>query len=209
MSILNQATCLKLNSLWQPVGFVCVKKAIVAMCGMPDGTPPALALDITLDEEGNLVSAVPTKWEDWINLPVRGSEPAIATKTRLIRAPLILLDGNYSKMPQITPKLTTEGIHERDGLVDQYTGEKLERHEATVDHVIPKDLWRKMGLKGSPNQWTNMVTCKGERNFRKSNKLAGSMGMVLRRKPKAPARVPASFLVKSRHPHHSPFVNSK
>lgn len=209
MSILNQAVALKLNAHWMPTGFVSVKKALIAMCGLPDGTPPALALDITLDDDGKLVSAIPTNWEDWIKLPVRGSEPAIACKTGAIRAPLILLDGSYAKMPQITPKLTNEAIHERDGLVDQWTGEQLQRHEATVDHVIPKDIWKKMGLKGSPNQWTNMVTCKGERNFRKGNRLAGSMGMVLRRKPKAPNRVPASFLIKPRHPHHSPFVNSK
>lgn len=202
MSVLDQAITLKLNGLWQPIGFVSPKKAVVAMCGMPDGTPPAFALDVTLGEDGRVISARPVGWDEWIKLPVRDSEPAILTKSGPIRAPLILLDGNYNKMPLKTPKLTNEAIRERDQGVDQYTGEDVPPGEGSVDHVIPKDVWKKRGLKGSPNRWDNMVYTRKERNFSKSNKTNRQAGLKLIQKPKAPKQVPISFLVKPRHPHH-------
>jgi hypothetical protein len=74
--------------------------------------------------------------------------------------------------------------------------------------VIPKDVWKRMGLKGSPNTWENMVSCHKERNFRKGNNLNGKMGFALLRRPKAPRQVPISALVKKPIlKEHEPFFS--
>lgn len=205
MSLLNQAICLRLNSLWQPLGYCTVKEAIIALNGSPDGTPPALALDMELDEAGNIIKATPTKWEDWIALPVRASEPAIAGVLRPYRAPLIIVDTQFSKMPKKAKKLSSRAIHERDANVDQYTGEVLDEKDLSVDHVIPRDVWKKRGLKGSPNTWRNMVTCKRDRNFSKSNKTNHQAKLGLIRRPSEPKAVPVAVLHKPRLPAHLPF----
>lgn len=207
MSVLNLQV-LKLNAAWQPFGYTTVKEAIIAMCGKPGGTIPALALDVELDDKGNMTKAIPTKWADWIKLPV-GSNEAIGTKTGQIRAPRILVDPNYSKVAIKRRKLSSRAILERDGYVDQYTGEKLSPIDANVDHVISRDVWKKRGLKGSPDQWTNMVCCAKERNRRKSNKTAGSLGMTLLKRPVEPLPIPASFLLKPKHESHVCFLPQK
>jgi hypothetical protein len=203
MSVLTKSITLKLNSLWQPTGYISVGEAVVAMNGMPGGSPPAMALDMISEDVFNLVG-----WDEWLTLPVRGSEPAIGTKNGPIRAPLVIIDQNYDKMPLKTPKLTNRGILERDNYIDQYTGEKLHPSEATVDHVIAKDLWRRRGLKGNPNCWENMVCCARDRNHKKGNRTNGSQGLCLIRKPKAPKSMPLSFFIKeAKLPHHAAFVS--
>jgi 5-methylcytosine-specific restriction endonuclease McrA len=208
MSVINKAIVLSLNANWERIGYITPKKAIIAATGGIH-TRPALVMRIETDENGKVVETIPVTWDEWVKLPVDASHLALETSKGPIRCPLVIVEAGWNKMRLKLPKLSNDGIHERDGLIDQYTGEKLERHEATVDHVISRDLWKKRGLRGSPNQWTNMVTCRGDRNFRKGNKPAGSLGMVLRRRPKAPKQVPISFLVKEpRHPHQKPFFPS-
>lgn len=164
------------------------------------GTPPALAMDIELDDKGELVSAIPTKWDDWIKLPVRDCDLAISSSFKAIRAPVVIMIPSYDQMPVKAPKLTSRAILERDGYVDQYTGEKLSKQTASVDHVIPKD-------RGGKNTWFNMVCCDKKRNHTKSNKLNREVGYRLIKKPLEPKPVPISESVKEiRHPHQAPFI---
>jgi hypothetical protein len=203
-NLLNKAIVLSLNANWERLGYMTVGQAIIALTGGLD-TPPALAMHIDLDT--NPIALLPVTWEEWVKLPVRDCDLALNTTRGAIRCPLVMVEPNFKKMPSREPKLSNEAILERDGYIDQYTLEKLQPHEANVDHVIPRDVWRKRGLKGSPDNWTNMVCCKKERNFKKGNKLNAHAGLVLQRRPKAPKRVPLSFLVREvKHPHHQPFI---
>ncbi len=200
-SILDDQICLKLNSAWQRLGYCSPREAIVAMTGeVEGGTPPALAMDIEVDAEGKLISSVPTKWDDWINLPVRTSDLAISSSFKAIRCPVVLLIPSYDQMPVKAPKLTSRAILERDGYVDQYTGERLTKAQASVDHVIPRD-------RGGKDTWYNLVCCEKKRNHAKSNKLNREIGLRLLKKPHAPRPIPVSEYVKeARHPHHLPFI---
>lgn len=205
-NVLQKAIVLCLNANWERIGYVSPKKAIIALTGGLE-TPPALALHITTDENGELVEGVAVPWEEWIKLPVRECDIAISTSKGDIRCPMVIVEPHFAKMPMKRPKLSNQAILERDGYIDQYTGEKLNPKDANVDHVIARDAWKKKGLKGSPNNWTNMVCCHKDRNFKKSNKTAGSFGMVLQKRPKEPKEVPISFLVReAKHPHHLPFI---
>jgi hypothetical protein len=206
-SLLNKPIVLVLNSAWQRIGWTTVKDAVIAMCGKPGGTPPSRAIDLTLDANGELINAVEVEWTDWIKLPIRKGDLELTTARGAIRCPLVLVQPTFSEMPLRTPKLSNRAILERDGYVDQYTGEKLRPEEANVDHVIPRDVWKKRGLKGSPNTFENMVCCHKKRNFNKGNKLNAAAGLVLMKKPKAPKRVPVSYLInEGKHPHHTPFI---
>ncbi len=201
MSVLDKQVVLKLNANWMRLGYCTPRQAIIAMTGeVEGGSPPALALDITLDENGDLLSAIPTKWEDWVKLPVRSQDLSISSHKEAIRCPVLLVCPAYAKMPLKAKKLTTRAILERDGLIDQYTGEKLTREQASVDHVIPKD-------RGGKNTWFNMVTCDKKRNHEKSNRLNREIGWRLIRKPVEPRAIPVSeTITEVRHPHHAPFV---
>lgn len=203
--LLKKTIVLSLNANWQRIGFLSVERAIISLTGGLH-TRPALAIAVTLDEEGNCVETIPMTWDEWIKLPVRPCDLSISTARGAIRCPLVIVEPNFAKMPVKTPKLTSAGIHERDGYIDQYTGEKLDPKDANVDHVIPKDVWRRKNLKGSPNTWENMVCCHKQRNFNKGNRLNAAAGLVLQRKPKAPKQVPISVLIKEpKHPHQAPF----
>lgn len=200
-SVLNKAIVLKLNANWERLGYTTPKKAFIDMCGGEyGGTPPALALDITLDENGQLANATPTKWEDWVGLPVRECDLSVSLRSGAIRCPLVIIAPKYAKMPLITPALTRKAILERDGHRCQYTDEVLPASELNIDHVIPKD-------KGGKNTWENLVTSRRDINFKKGNKSNDEAGLSLKRKPKAPKAMPKSFLVKQAYrPEHVPFI---
>lgn len=198
--LLDKPIVLKLNRLWQRIGWVTPRQALVAMCGgMDGGSPPMLGMSVSC-ENGVMVESTPTKWEDWIKLPVRESDLTLMTSRGPIRCPTIIIAPHYDKVPFKSPKLTNDAIHERDGLVDQYTGEKLRREDASVDHVIPKD-------KGGRNTWKNMVTCHKRRNHAKSNRYNEEVGLKLIRQPYEPKPIPVSVTIReARHKDHEFFI---
>ena len=199
--ILDRQIVLKLNRLWQPIGWTSPRKSIVAMCGGAyGGTPPSLGMSITVEEDGTIIEATPTKWEDWIKLPVRDGDLSLGTKNGPVRCPTVLIEPNFEKMPTKIPKLSAQAILERDGYIDQYTGEKLTRDQASIDHVVPRD-------RGGRDTWENLVCCEKKRNHTKSNSLNEEIGLRLIRKPKAPKPIPVSAtLGEARHKTHIKFV---
>lgn len=206
--LLSKPIVLVLNGNWQRTAYTTVGKAIVALTGGIH-TPPALVVDVVRNEDGSFSPGIAYKWDDWIKLPVEPHHLAISTTSGAIRCPLVLLEASYKQMPLKAPKLTTRGILERDGFRDQYTGERLTPEEASVDHVIPKHVWKTRGLKGSPNSWENMVACHKRRNHNKGCKTNGSMGMVLTKKPRAPKQLPIHFFIKEpKLREHTPFFES-
>lgn len=195
-SVLDKQVTLQLNAAWQPIGWRTVRQALIAMNGGNAGhEPPALAVD--------MATMRPVEWSEWITLPVRESDLQIMTGKGPIRAPTVLIAVNYKKMPMRTTRLSTGNILERDGLIDQYTGEKLHRKDANVDHVVPRS-------KGGKDTWENMVTTHRRRNFEKGNKMNHEAGLKLIRKPKAPPTVPASYLIKhAKHDDHHAFIHTQ
>ena len=199
MSVLDAQIVLSLNANWQPIGWRSVRQAIVSLSG-GDAEHPALALDITMDKEGNLETVSACTWEDWLKLPVREGDLAVATKNGAIRAPTAIISRNFNRMPVASPRLTKKAIYERDGGICQYTGERIGPREGNIDHVIPRD-------RGGKDTWDNLVWSKKEVNSRKGNKLNHEAGLVLRSKPKAPKPLPVSVSVgKPKRPEHAPFM---
>src|SRR5271156_2287005 len=107
---LHKPTVLVLNRNWQAIN---VRTPAEAFCQM--ATSAATALDI--DGE----SMVPVKWDDWLALPVRESDHGVMTPRGPIRAPTVIVRGNYAKVPKKRPNFSARAIRERDGHRCQYT----------------------------------------------------------------------------------------
>jgi len=199
MNVISQPV-LCLNNLWQALNTKTVKEALISMLGGVDGNnPPALAIDMNfpVDENGsvdwdNPEYVQPVDWETWKNLPIRDYDLAIHTSNMTIRAPRVVIQPNYSKMPVVTPRPTKESIRKRDGGVCQYTGRQISWKDGNIDHVVPR-------TKGGKNTFENMVWCHKEINSKKGDKTPEQAGLKLIRKPKAPRAVPVSSTIQIAH----------
>lgn len=179
--LLDQPTVLVLNRNWQAIN---VRTPAEAFCQMAGNA--ATALDI----EGD--SMVPTKWNDWIALPIREQDNFVTTPRGRVRVPTVIVAGNYSKVPRKRPKFSARAIWERDGRRCQYTGRLLEWHEGNIDHVVPRS-------RGGGTTWSNCVLASKQVNSRKADRLPGEAGLRLLRTPTAPREMPATLLIRNHH----------
>lgn len=180
--VLHKATVLVLNRNWQAID---VKTPADAFCMMAAGT--ATALDIA---EGTNMN--PTKWADWLALPVRGSDNAVQTVHGPVRIPTVLVLAKYDKVPKRRPKLSGKGIWERDGGICQYTGKKLSRDEGNIDHIMPRS-------RGGKTSWDNCVLADKRINSRKADRTPDEVGLKLVRKPAPPREMPATYYIRNTH----------
>ncbi len=197
-SVVNKAICLNLNANWQPVGFKTVKDAIIDLCGSDNNKPTSLALDIDyeLDANGDPImseakSMNPVSWAEWMLLPIRSWDLTISSVNRIYRVPTVIIATNYSKMPvkYFKGKPSKDAIYNRDNGICQYSGKKVDRHSATVDHIVPRS-------KGGADSWTNLVLCSKDINSKKGNKTNSEAGLTLLKAPVAPQPIPVYALIK-------------
>lgn len=206
MSIINKLVVLKLNNNWQPVGHSTVGKAIVDLAG--GQAAKALDLEYNVDEFGEPIgepiSMNPVDWETWLTLPVRPYDFVVhyAGGMKVMRVPTVLVAKNFNKMPVkiFKGKPSKDGIWIRDNGIDQYTGKKLKREDATIDHVIPSS-------RGGKDKWENLVVTHKKINSDKGNLLNEEAGLKLIRPPKAPLPMPISSLIREvKHFTWEPFI---
>lgn len=198
-SVVNKLICLNLNANWQPVGFKTVKDAVVDLCGCDtNGKPTSLALDIDydVDDNGDPIlddpkSMNPVSWTEWMKLPVRSWDLSINTPTMVVRVPTVIIATNFNKMPvkHFRGKPSKDAIYTRDGGVCQYSGKKIDRNSATIDHIVPRS-------KGGADTWTNLVLCSKDINSKKGNRMNSEVGLKLIKQPIAPQPVPVYALIK-------------
>jgi 5-methylcytosine-specific restriction endonuclease McrA len=181
VTILTNPTVLVLNRHWQAIQ---VKSPAEAFCMM--ASDAAAGLDIL---DGHFV---PTKWNEWIVLPVREHDNAVNTPRGPVRVPTVIVALNYAKVPLRRPRFGVRGIWERDGGVCQYTGRKLAAHEGNIDHVVPRS-------RGGRTSWENCVLAHREINSRKADQLPHEAGLHLRARPSAPRALPTSAFIRNHH----------
>jgi hypothetical protein len=179
--LLNKPTVLVLNRHWQAIH---VKTPSEAFCMM--AADAARALDIA---DGNFM---PTKWNEWIALPVRDGDQAVKTARGLVRIPTVIVAPNYARVPLRRPCFGARGIWERDGGVCQYTGQKLTPKEGNIDHVVPRS-------RGGKSSWENCVLAHREVNSQKADRLPHEAGLRLRKRPAAPRSLPVSAFIRNHH----------
>ena len=110
-SILDKHVVLVLNRNWQAIN---VRTPADAICQMVNDV--VTALDIGEDQ-----TIVPTRWEDWLRLPVRENHFSIGTAQGPIRVPTVVVLSRFAKVPMKRPKFNARGLWEREGGRCQYT----------------------------------------------------------------------------------------
>ena len=207
-SILDKAIVLALNNAWQPIGHRTVRKAIVALTGGDQDTPPAVGLDIAYPKVGDAwnfdtpLYLNPVKWADWLDLPIRDFDFTISTAKQLVRVPTVIIATNFAKMPMTSPRFSRRSVFERDGGRCQYSGEYVGWEGGNLDHVVSRHR------KGA-NSFENVVWAKKSINSAKAEKSPEEVGLRLIRPPKAPNRVPISTQLKEvKHPDWQHFIHA-
>lgn len=209
--ILETIQVLSLNSSWLPIGTKTVREGILAMTadsGSSSGAAVALDIQYRQNEDGSYdfsepVAMIPTKWDEWIKLPIRPFDEVIHSARFSIRAPTVVIAVHYSQMPTKSFRPSKKTIYARDKGICQYTGEKLSYGVATLDHIKPKS-------KGGKDTWENLVLCSPKLNHEKGNKSNKEAGLKLLKQPKAPLPVAAMALItEARVVDWSWFVNKK
>lgn len=186
-SILNQNIVLVLNRNWQAIN---TRTPAEAFCQM--ATDTATALDIQENDSRYAGQMVPTKWEDWQQLPVRDGDASVGTARGPIRVPTVIVVANFAKVPKKRPKFNSRNIWERDGGRCQYTGRNLRPGEGNIDHVVPRS-------RGGATDWENCVLASRDVNSRKADRTPEEAGMKLLQKPKTPPEVPVTMLLRNVH----------
>jgi hypothetical protein len=168
MSVLNKHICLVLNNLWLPIGYNSVRKGVVAMLSESNGTVAAKAIDIKLNKTAdgewdyyNPEYLNPVSWEEWVELDVPEYYPKIhLTHDRIIRAPVVVLACNCSKITTRELKPTKKNIFDWYNYTCCYSGKKLPKTQLNIEHVHSKD-------KGGKDTWGNLAPCDKNLNFKK------------------------------------------
>jgi len=125
-----------------------------------------------------------TNWKRAIRLIVKGTAEVISESERVVHPSM--------KVPNIIRLIkairhlwrkevpwTKPRVHVRDLYQCQYCGRHLSKHNATVDHVIPKSH-------GGKDRWENTVCSCFSCNNTKDNRTPSQANMTLLRQPHKP-----------------------
>ncbi len=177
--ILEKHVVLVLNRNWQAIN---VRTPAEAFCQMAGDAATGMDID------GELM--IPVRWNDWLTLPVRHGDWSVGTPRGPVRVPTVIILSSYAKVPMRKPRFSSQGVYERDAGVCQYTGRRLQKHEANIDHVVPRS-------KGGGTTWNNCVLADKKINTIKADKTPEEAGLPLLRAPREPKAVPVTSLIKN------------
>lgn len=181
-SPLHKATVLVLNKSWQAIDTKTPAQAYCMMAG-----DSATALDIS--DDGTMT---PTRWADWILLPVRERDNAIGTARGQVRVPTVIVLARFGKVPKRRPRFSARNIWQRDGGRCQYTGRQLKPSEGNIDHIVPRS-------RGGSTTWENCVLAHREINSRKADRTPEEAGLKLLRAPAVPKELPIHLFISNAH----------
>lgn len=171
---------LVLNKQWQAIAII---SAAEAFSHVVSGSADALYID---GEE----FMKPVDWATWVTLPLKPNESGTGTPNGSIRTPEIIILKEYAQMPMYKPKFSLKNIYLRDKGVCQYSGKKLLRSQASIDHIVPQS-------KGGPTTWENCVLAERKLNSLKGDKSVKEAGLKLRNQPSEPQAVPVILTLKN------------
>jgi len=160
---------LVLNRLWQAVNICSVKRAFMLLY---QGHAQVVEAD-----SGSFQTMT---FDQWFSFS-RGYEGAdvVSTVSFKIRVPKVILLLFFDRMPKKEVKFMRHNIFERDHNTCQYCGNKFDRKDLNLDHVIPRD-------RGGETSWENIVCSCVPCNSRKGNRTPPEAGLKLLHKPKRP-----------------------
>jgi len=192
-STLHKNCVLVLNRNWQAINVTTPAMAFGQMA-----TDAATALDVLGTEH-----MTPTRWVDWVALPVRQNDQFIGTARGAVRVPTVIVLARFGRVPMKRPKFSLRNIWLRDRGRCQYSGRSLKTGEGDIDHVVPRS-------RGGLTSWDNCVLADRLVNNRKADRTPGEAGLKLRKTPAAPRLVPVTYTLQNTHEiaDWEPFLNT-
>jgi len=112
------------------------------------------------------------------------------------RIPKVILLLMFDGLPRKEVKLTRQSVFERDDYTCQYCGDRFERKDLNLDHVLPRD-------KGGQTTWENIVCSCIPCNSKKGNRTPIQAKMQLMKRPKRPKWKPLLHIYHHRIPEES------
>ncbi len=106
---------------------------------------------------------------------------------RHVPMPAVVRSPVYIRQDKRKVSFSRKHVFLRDQMTCSYCGtQDLTGETLTYDHVIPRVTWKKLGYKGTPTKWTNIVTCCRACNRKKADRCLKECGMRLLKEPAEP-----------------------
>jgi 5-methylcytosine-specific restriction endonuclease McrA len=180
---MNKRPILKLNANFFPLGTSTWEDTVVNIFS---GAAHPLDIYYAENEDGthneDVVEGftVVKNWKEWSKLPIRTCDDYVHTTSGPARLPSVVVCARFNKVIYKNVVFPTkQNIFKRDKFTCGYTGRKLQKHELSVDHILPQS-------RGGKNTWENLITCDKKVNTFKDNKTPEECGLRLLWKPEKP-----------------------
>lgn len=181
---MSKRPILKLNASFVPLGTSSWEDTIVNIfsgAAHPLDIWYAQNEDGTYDESTVETFNIVKCWKDWSVLPIRCVDDFVHTTSGPVRLPSVVVASRFNKIIFKSVQFPTkQNIFKRDKYTCGYSGRKLQKHELSVDHILPIS-------RGGGNTWENLITCEKSINTFKDNRLPHECGLKLLWKPTKPA----------------------
>jgi 5-methylcytosine-specific restriction endonuclease McrA len=161
---------LVLNKSWQPAAVGNVRRAF----------------EQVHQEKAKIVcpkTYIEFNFDEWCEKGVEDGKLFVQAVRFKIQVPEVIVLREYNALPRHSDTYSKHHVFKRDKYVCQYCGEQVSRHEATIDHVVPR-------AQGGTTCWKNCVTACLECNSKKADRTPRQAGMKLRSTPKKPTWKP-------------------
>jgi 5-methylcytosine-specific restriction endonuclease McrA len=130
--------------------------------------------------------AVTLLWEGKVEVVEEYEDRTVRSVTLEFKVPAVIRFLMAIRNRKKAIKFSRENVYTRDGGKCQYCLQKVPRHEATYDHVIPR-------VQGGKTTWENVVICCMGDNQRKGGRTPKEAGMRLASVPMRPKKLPDTW----------------
>jgi hypothetical protein len=179
---------LVLNRNWQAVNIRTCREALSA-CAADAAT--------AMDFSGGLF--IPTRWDDWLKLPIQEGDDVIRTQHLAVRAPRVIVAISYAKVPMKRPKATTAYLMKLYGGIDYWTGKPVSKARASKEHVKPRSRLSDLEKATGGNDFENLVISDRDINSMRGNMTPEEFAAMTGFRPhytrKVPKALPVSALI--------------
>lgn len=193
-----------LNSLYQPIGILSIKKALIAMnstlCGEDNA---AKAIDVIYENDFYNLEGVSTfhtySFDEWVNVKIRPIDKSISTARFKIRCPTVLIT-KYSKMPMRRFKPTKDLLYRLQNGICGYSSKHMSIKQMSIEHKIPRS-------KGGKNTFPNLMVVDKDINQQRGNRPLEEVGLHPLFNHREPNPLPAAYTIKNAvHPDWAYFI---
>jgi hypothetical protein len=141
-------------------------------------------------------------WKEWSKLPIRSCDDYLHTTSGPVRLPSVAVCARFNRVVYKNVVFPTkQNIFKRDKYTCGYTGRKLQKHELSVDHILPQS-------RGGKNEWENLITCSKSTNTFKDDRTPEECGLKLLWKPTKPANGVESLVFEDMRSDWKMFLHS-